>query len=68
VSLAVMFYIHGGAFSVGSGMDASPDLFVNNDVVLVAVNYRLGPFGKKNIILVLLYKRYLQDFYRPKMT
>jgi carboxylesterase type B len=47
VSLAVMFYIHGGAFSVGSGMDASPDLFVNNDVVLVAVNYRLGPFGKK---------------------
>jgi carboxylesterase type B len=45
VSLAVMFYIHGGAFAVGSSMDAPPDLFVNNDVVLVTVNYRLGPFG-----------------------
>jgi carboxylesterase type B len=45
VSLTVMFYIHGGAFSVGSSMDASPDLFVNNDVVLVTINYRLGPFG-----------------------
>jgi carboxylesterase type B len=49
VSLTVMFYIHGGAFSVGSSMDASPDLFVNNDVVLVTINYRLGPFGKKTL-------------------
>jgi carboxylesterase type B len=47
VSLPVMFYIHGGAFVQGSSMAAPPDLFVNNDVVLVTINYRLGPFGKK---------------------
>ncbi|XP_068902412.1 carboxylic ester hydrolase-like [Tenebrio molitor] len=45
VSLPVMFYIHGGAFVQGSSMAAPPDLFVNNDVVLVTINYRLGPFG-----------------------
>jgi carboxylesterase type B len=45
VSLSVMFYIHGGAFMGGSSMFAPPDLFVNTDVVLVTINYRLGPFG-----------------------
>ncbi|KAJ3620290.1 hypothetical protein MTP99_004255 [Tenebrio molitor] len=45
VSLPVMFYIHGGAFVMGSSMAYPPDLFINNDVVLVTINYRLGPFG-----------------------
>ncbi|XP_068902411.1 carboxylic ester hydrolase-like [Tenebrio molitor] len=45
VSLVVMFYIHGGGFTIGSSMDAPPDLYISNDVVLVTVNYRLGPFG-----------------------
>jgi carboxylesterase type B len=31
----------------GSSMFAPPDLFVNTDVVLVTINYRLGPFGKR---------------------
>jgi carboxylesterase type B len=44
-SLPVMLFIHGGAFLTGSSMSASPDLFVNNDVVLVTINYRLGLFG-----------------------
>ncbi|XP_044270261.1 venom carboxylesterase-6-like [Tribolium madens] len=43
--LPVMFFIHGGAFIQGSSIDFGPDLFVNNDVLLVTINYRLGPFG-----------------------
>jgi carboxylesterase type B len=46
VSLPVMFYIHGGGFLNGGSMAYPPDLYVNNDVVLVTINYRLGPFGK----------------------
>jgi carboxylesterase type B len=62
VSLAVMFYIHGGAFAVGSSMDAPPDLFVNNDVVLVTVNYRLGPFGKKKHYISTTLQKVLAGF------
>ncbi|XP_064215899.1 esterase E4 [Tribolium castaneum] len=43
--LPVMFFIHGGGYIHGSSMDYGPDLFVNNDVLLVTINYRLGPFG-----------------------
>ncbi|HMC16457.1 MAG TPA: carboxylesterase family protein, partial [Albitalea sp.] len=47
VSLPVMVWIHGGAFQQGSG--GNP-VFVRGDlprqgVVLVTLNYRLGPFG-----------------------
>ncbi|KAL0274050.1 UNVERIFIED_CONTAM: hypothetical protein PYX00_006574 [Menopon gallinae] len=45
--LPVMFYIHGGGFTIGSG-DAEyygPDFLVTQDVVLVTCNYRLGPLG-----------------------
>lgn len=46
-ALPVMVWIHGGAFQQGSG--ANP-VFVRGDlpqhgVVLVTINYRLGPFG-----------------------
>ncbi|RZC33822.1 COesterase and/or Abhydrolase 3 domain containing protein, partial [Asbolus verrucosus] len=41
----VMFYIHGGAFANGSSRYSAPDLFIDNDVVFVTINYRLGPFG-----------------------
>ncbi len=44
----VMVYIHGGAYSTGSG--SSPlyngtRLAVRGDVVVVTLNHRLGPFG-----------------------
>ncbi len=44
--LPVMVWIHGGAFLTGDGAsyDASR-LAVDGDVVVVTVNYRLGPFG-----------------------
>ncbi|KAJ3652656.1 hypothetical protein Zmor_018603 [Zophobas morio] len=44
VSLPVMLYIHGGGFVGGSG-GISPDLFINNGVVIASINYRLGIFG-----------------------
>ncbi|KAG4072767.1 hypothetical protein HA402_005244 [Bradysia odoriphaga] len=43
----VMLFIHGGGFLEGSGNDNfyGPDFFINEDVVLVTLNYRLGVFG-----------------------
>ncbi|KAL5279184.1 hypothetical protein ACFFRR_003665 [Megaselia abdita] len=44
----VLFYVHGGGYFFGSGHSvviAGPDFFLNHDVVLVSINYRLGPLG-----------------------
>ena len=44
----VMVWIHGGAFTIGSGSQSLYDgsvLARRGDVVLVTVNYRLGPLG-----------------------
>ncbi|XP_043209748.1 juvenile hormone esterase-like [Amphibalanus amphitrite] len=45
--LPVMVYIHGGGFYVGSGDSDiyGPHYFMDEPVVLVTFNYRLGPFG-----------------------
>lgn len=43
-----MVYIHGGAYSTGSGSSPLYDgtrLAVRGDVVVVSLNHRLGPFG-----------------------
>lgn len=42
-----MFFIHGGAFVGGSGDSFyyGPDYLVNENVVLVTINYRLGALG-----------------------
>ncbi|XP_053687964.1 juvenile hormone esterase-like [Sabethes cyaneus] len=43
----VMFWIHGGAFSIGSGNDDqfNAQKIVLEDVLLVTINYRLGTLG-----------------------
>lgn len=44
----VMVWIHGGAFTIGSGSEAMYDtgtLSKRGDVVLVSINYRLGTLG-----------------------
>ncbi|NVM43346.1 MAG: carboxylesterase/lipase family protein [Candidatus Lokiarchaeota archaeon] len=44
----VMFWIHGGAFIMGSGVDTMYDgsaLVRRGDVVVVTINYRLGVLG-----------------------
>ena len=43
--LPVMVWIHGGAFEHGASNDFGPDYFMDEDVVLVTINYRLGTFG-----------------------
>lgn len=44
---AVMVWIHGGSFSSGSGDSwvYGPDFLVNDGVVVVTMNYRLGTLG-----------------------
>ncbi|XP_049958879.1 pyrethroid hydrolase Ces2e-like isoform X7 [Schistocerca serialis cubense] len=45
--LPVLFWVHGGGFVVGSGSDQEhgPDFLVSYGVILVTINYRLGPLG-----------------------
>ncbi|KAK9891698.1 hypothetical protein WA026_015665 [Henosepilachna vigintioctopunctata] len=45
--LAVMVYFYGGGYYIGNmTFDAyGPDFFMDKDVVIVTVNYRVGPFG-----------------------
>ena len=47
LSLPVIFWIHGGAFTVecNDSRMYGPDLLLEHDVVLVTINYRLGPLG-----------------------
>lgn len=44
---AVIFFIHGGGFSEGSANDYfyGPDFLLEQNVILVTTNYRLGTFG-----------------------
>ncbi|KAK5645311.1 hypothetical protein RI129_006611 [Pyrocoelia pectoralis] len=43
----VMFYIHGGAFTMGPGNKElhGPDFLISQDVLVVTINYRLGILG-----------------------
>lgn len=41
----VMVYIHGDFLYDGSSLEAAPGYLLEEDIVLVAVRYRLGPFG-----------------------
>uniref|UniRef100_A0A1B6M5R2 Carboxylic ester hydrolase n=1 Tax=Graphocephala atropunctata TaxID=36148 RepID=A0A1B6M5R2_9HEMI len=45
--LSVMVFVHGGAFKSGSSTSLifGPDFLVSKDVILVAMNYRLGALG-----------------------
>ena len=45
--LPVLVWIHGGGFFAGSSSPSfyGPDYFMDYDVILVAINYRLGPLG-----------------------
>ena len=45
-----MFWIHGGAFSLGHTLEYLPNRYMEHDIVLVAIQYRLGPLGEKLIV------------------
>lgn len=42
---SVMLYIHGGAWYVGYGELFPPDFLIQEDVIVVTINYRLGAMG-----------------------
>ncbi|XP_049947774.1 esterase FE4-like [Schistocerca serialis cubense] len=42
---AVIVWIHGGCFTGGAGTAGIPEYFVDNDVIFVSINYRLGILG-----------------------
>ena len=44
--LDVIVFFHGGAFMFGSAHKYGPKYLLDRDVILVTVNYRLGPLGK----------------------
>ena len=41
----VIVWIHGGSFSRGGAAEYDPDFLLDDDVVLVTIQYRLGMFG-----------------------
>lgn len=45
--LAVMVYIHGGTYKSGGSLSRlhGPQRLMDKDIILVIMNYRLGPFG-----------------------
>jgi para-nitrobenzyl esterase len=48
----VLFWIHGGAFIIGSGCESFLETGIlprRGDIVLVSINYRLGAFGFLNL-------------------
>ena len=44
--LPVMVFFHGGIYAIGSGSGYRPELFMDEEIILVTVNYRLNSFGK----------------------
>jgi len=52
--LPVMVWFHGGIHSYGTGECASPHYLMDEKVILVTVNYRLGVFG----IMILYFVKY----------
>ena len=47
--LPVLFWIHGGAFQFGTGNNYKAKYLADYGVILVSINYRLGPLGIKYI-------------------
>lgn len=45
--LPIMVWIHGGGFTMDSGSERlySPEYLIEKDVIVVTINYRIGPFG-----------------------
>jgi carboxylesterase type B len=57
----VMVYIHGGCWSSGSGRTDlyGPDYFMQKDVVLVTMNYRLHVFGNNTLHFLIISYNFL---------
>jgi carboxylesterase type B len=58
--LDVIVFIHGGAFMFGESEGYGPSKLIDRDVILVTINYRLGPLGTVNYKTL----RYFSEFNR----
>lgn len=45
-----MVWIHGGGFTLGHAFVYQADRYMEHDIVLVVIQYRLGPLGNYEII------------------
>lgn len=43
--LPVLVYIHGGSFLIGTGQTEGVETLINQNVIVVTINYRLGALG-----------------------
>lgn len=48
--IPVIFFIHGPDFQTGSGAIYKPKYILEQDVMLVTFNYRLGAYGESSCI------------------
>jgi carboxylesterase type B len=51
-----MVFFHGGLFLAGSASTLSPKYFMDENVVVVTVNYRLGALGNLLALYSIIYK------------
>ena len=47
--LPVLVWFHGGGLSTGQGILYGPHFFIEMDIIVVTVNYRLGPWGSLSL-------------------
>ena len=47
--LPVMVFVHGGGFTSGESNLYGPSYLLDRNVILVTINYRLGPLGFLNL-------------------
>ncbi|CAG7645706.1 unnamed protein product [Allacma fusca] len=52
LKLPVLFHIHGGAFKQGSGKDYGPKYLMDECIVYVSINYRLGALERHYLCIV----------------
>ena len=45
LKLPVMVYVHGGGYQLGTAITSASDILALQGVVVVVIQYRLGPFG-----------------------
>ena len=44
--MPVMVFIHGGGYYIGSSSQYTGEILIGKGVIVVTINYRLGPLGK----------------------
>lgn len=53
MKLPVLVYLHGGGYNFGSSDSKlyAPDYLMDQNIILVTLNYRLNIFGEQKIII-----------------